>query len=746
MSSYRGEIKFFWVVFILCTAIFNVAQINYRGFSVNLLQFLPNNQKEKVEINNIMQKELTSYGQILISHSNQNYLLEVAKKIAISLIAENNFITIIRPNSLSQKSIDDFYKSYKYKLLSKDDKQYLIDDDTYYFTERTLSSLYGLDNSVPIQTIQKMPFLTDEYFYQSLPNLFENIEIQDEFSIISKNSKFYIPIQFKLNQSFLDGEVIVEFGNWFKSISQEYTNLEIIESGAIFHALKSTSIIKNEIVLISTFSIIIILLVLWATFKSSLGFIYPFIGVIGGSNIALASGFLLFDNLHLISVLFGCSIIGLTIDYGFHICCQWLKINHNKNDNSLNRSLVWGGVTTSLGFATFYFTPLPGVHQMAIMTSVGVLSGLFTALLIIPQYHKVPISFPIWANFIYKYVHTISSINMNIKIGLFMLPLMSLILCIQHIEFDDGIKALGVNLKDLEQKQLLTFNIMDIEAKDKFVYFLNENDDTLLNQQGDFLKDLSYLKPLFVINHFAPSPSQQVENYHLIGKLYSKDGLENIKDSLPIELDIGEIRDEYGKYSSPTSFDWAKFPFKELFENKNRFSYRNNILYVIPVSADMRISKKWQDHIIYPKEIYKKSFSEYRMQTFSLLIVAALIVTILMIIAFGFKGAIHIFAPIVATLCFIPFFWVMFNQKLTFLSIQSLILVIAIGLDYTIFYYARHNFIKETMMATLLSAVTTISAFGFLSFSQNGAIHSFGFTVFIGIILMWFLAPFSIKS
>ena len=80
------------------------------------------------------------------------------------------------------------------------------------------------------------------------------------------------------------------------------------------------------------------------------------------------------------------------------------------------------------------------------------------------------------------------------------------------------------------------------------------------------------------------------------------------------------------------------------------------------------------------------------------------------------------------------------QQQLNIFNLVAALLVLALALDYGIFFTARLQH-QDVVQAVLLSATTSSLAFGLLSFSSTPAIASFGLTVFLGVALSCTLAP-----
>lgn len=67
-------------------------------------------------------------------------------------------------------------------------------------------------------------------------------------------------------------------------------------------------------------------------------------------------------------------------------------------------------------------------------------------------------------------------------------------------------------------------------------------------------------------------------------------------------------------------------------------------------------------------------------------------------------------------------------------------LVLGIGLDMGIFLYEAADS-DHTWLAVSLSAVTSLLAFGLLTFSKTPVLFHFGIIVLPGLCLVWLIAP-----
>jgi predicted exporter len=78
---------------------------------------------------------------------------------------------------------------------------------------------------------------------------------------------------------------------------------------------------------------------------------------------------------------------------------------------------------------------------------------------------------------------------------------------------------------------------------------------------------------------------------------------------------------------------------------------------------------------------------------------------------------------------------------LNLFHVLALLLVLGIGIDYSIFFAESQNERDTTMLAVILSTITTLLSFGLLALSQTAAIRSFGIVVSIGMVCALLFSP-----
>lgn len=139
-------------------------------------------------------------------------------------------------------------------------------------------------------------------------------------------------------------------------------------------------------------------------------------------------------------------------------------------------------------------------------------------------------------------------------------------------------------------------------------------------------------------------------------------------------------------------------------------------------------------------------FGQYRSRVMQLLVAAYGLILLGLSFRYGLRRATKlVLPPIVAG--FLALLLIdLTGGTLNLFNYLALILVLGIGIDYTIFIAEARHDLTSTMFAITLSALTTILSFGLLALSSTFAVHSFGITVLIGIAFAYLLCPVALSA
>jgi predicted exporter len=137
-------------------------------------------------------------------------------------------------------------------------------------------------------------------------------------------------------------------------------------------------------------------------------------------------------------------------------------------------------------------------------------------------------------------------------------------------------------------------------------------------------------------------------------------------------------------------------------------------------------------------------FKRYRALATKLIVLAYLVIFLLLLVRYGWRRGLRVFAPpcLAALAALSVVGWL--GGGINLFHILALLLVLGIGIDYTIFFAESSERWQPTYLAIVLSACTTLLSFGLLALSQTPLLRAFGSVVLVGMCIACILAPIAI--
>jgi predicted exporter len=149
--------------------------------------------------------------------------------------------------------------------------------------------------------------------------------------------------------------------------------------------------------------------------------------------------------------------------------------------------------------------------------------------------------------------------------------------------------------------------------------------------------------------------------------------------------------------------------------------------------------------MIDPAGDFSRLLGKYRNRALSLLALSATLMTPLLLWRYGWRGAPRVIAPPLLAVLLAPALRGWFGASFTFFDGMALVLVLSIGVDYSIFLAETSSQRQRvTMLAVVMAAATTLLSFGLLALSSVQAVHAFGTTMLIGILLAFLFSPLAL--
>ena len=481
--------------------------------------------------------------------------------------------------------------------------------------------------------------------------------------------------------------------------------------GPVFHTARSTSRAKREINVLSAISIVLVALFGWLLFRSW-RFAPQLLATVGVAFfVATGVLFAFFPRPHVITFVFGVTLIGLAVDYVYHSRSAG---GAGKVFKPLTQSLA----TSLVCFAPLLFADISALRQMALFTMAGLVAAYLCALAWRPNGGGIGrVARPARPRARGTRAHT----GNILAIGSSLLVLVAMCgICRVKVSFEpSAFYSPGTFLAEGE-KRLLKLNPM---GGGKFVCIKGKTlQESLEIEEEVGLRGLSAV---------IPSLKRQRENAALVEKLKEREGrsyteLTGLK--MPQEDKRGFL-------------DAAHVEEESLKKIVRTFSPRGDEI-VIPCSdgftcADPRVG------VLDPHKAAKGMFARLFLSAGKLFCISLAALAVLLIMLFRrtfFDYAGTVGAVVFCTMGTLGWF----DIPITCFTLLCFFVMAGLGLDYAIF--RRSNPAPETRRTVLYSFLSSLAGFGMLAFTEFPVTRAMGMTLASGLFFAYYFSTLLPRS
>jgi len=293
---------------------------------------------------------------------------------------------------------------------------------------------------------------------------------------------------------------------------------------------------KQEISTVGVGSSVGIVLLMLLTFRSPRPLLLSFLSIGCGMFSALILSVLFFGKIHIITLVFGASLIGVADDYAVHFFCDsfgsedW---NPRRGLRFILPGLFIGLLTNLLSYAGLGFSSFPGLQEVALFSAIGLLVAWLTVVMLFPVLltgfkpeHEPKIlklttywqqHWPVWL--------------LKNKRWLSVVVIVFIIAGIWQLTPRDDVRLLQSAPAELIKTADIIKQLFPVSHDNQFfVVSGNDQNDWHHNEQ-QLLKRLEALKQQHALKYYEgisndwPNENSQRENYQLLKQTFYESGL-----------------------------------------------------------------------------------------------------------------------------------------------------------------------------------------------------------------------------
>ena len=649
-------------------------------------------------------------------------------------------------------------------------------------------------NLLPLAVRQQLAAQPELYFQQRLAELFDplngfalvspeqdwlgltakiqkNLQIDSRVQVDSSGylfvedaGQYWLLLRARTQDSAFSGSVAVQVA---EQVQQARATLvaeggELLASSGLLFAAQGKTQAAGEMQWLGGLSLLgslLLIVALWRSPSSLVALLPAVFGLWVGVTACIA----VFGQIHVLTLVLGASLIGVTIDFPMHYLSKAWTLQPWRSWAVLRATLPGlslGVITNAIGYLALAFTPFPALSQVAVFSVAGLVAAYLCTVCCLPwllrhgqlQPWQKPLRWmQVFLNGRAALLRRVSS--GRLLLALLVFAIAGLLQLNRHDDVRQWVNTSPILLEDAQRIAQLTghqptsqFFLVkgaDVEQLLSHLQALETRLQTL-QQAGALLSYQSprqYVAGLIGEPHlaqavahipeqaFAPLLSAGVSLAALQAEIHTLQNLpqRSVQDSLNGPL--GEawrplwLGQQQGQYAAIVSLQGL------------------TEVAVFSQLAEQLAFVQWIDR---PAEL-NQLFKQTQSHALWLKVLASGVIFVLLAFALGWRGALRtlsvsLLAALTAAACL---GWM--GQTLTLFSVFGLLLVTAIGVHYAIIIYEDVGGATTSLLGTLLAAVTTWLSFGLLALSSTPAVSSFGLAVSLGLVFSFLFAPWAAR-
>ncbi|MDR1275177.1 MAG: hypothetical protein LBL72_02135 [Candidatus Accumulibacter sp.] len=660
------------------------------------------------------------------------------------------------------RSIAGSYLEYRFNFLSDADRRGFETVGLQERLRRKLTAPFGFGPTLPVEDD---PFGTLDAWLSDLPLM--NFRLEPEGGILVARAEDRVwglaagELSGRAYDNALQRRLTDALARAEREVSERFPGVEILRAGTVFYADAARNDAEREMDLIGSVSTVCIVLLLYLVFRSfaplALGLVSVGIGVVSA---AVLSAFV-FGEIHLITLVFGASLIGDAIDYPI----QYFSARLGAGDAweaAPGVSRIAPGLTTALvvglmGYGALIFLPFPALAQISVFSMTGLAVTWLTVLLLLPFLTTSPDTRGgrVVVDRLQRVLDRLLAVGDKKKCLYGALATLAVALpgCLA-VRWNDDVHLLVSRSPVLAEQEARIRALTGYSGGSQFFLVEGKTPEEVLTNEENLFTSLSALRAEGVVSayqgvsSFVPSRARQAQNRLLwrekafadrekrenFRRVATDAGLyESVAERLIEAFDATE-----GKFLSVDA--WLKTPLsltaRELWLGETSEGFAS-VVSLRGLRDPGRLEVLAADakgvSFVDKAGSVSRLFRLYRETGSTWLFYAACLIGVVLFARYGAAQSVFLLAPALLSMALSMSAFGYFGIPMTLFNILGLMLVLCVSVNYAIFL--REGGIKAaaTLAGVLLSALTDLLGFGLLAFSSTPMLSGFGLTLLVGI-------------
>ena len=622
-----------------------------------------------------------------------------------------------------------------------------------------LSQLYSAFSGVSGKELQNDPLMLMRGSQLAMAKNGQRLRLMDGWLVTQdQQGNYWYLLHGELAGSSFDMQqthtLVTTLATLEKTLKSHYPHAQLLSRGTAFYSDYASQQAKRDISTLGVATLLGVILLIVAVFRSLRPLLLCVLSIGTGALAGTVVTLLVFGELHLMTLVMSMSIIGISADYTLYYLTE--RMVHGEATSpwqsltKVRNALLLALLTTVAAYLILMLAPFPSIRQMALFAAVGLSASCLTVIFWHPWLCRgLPVR-PVPAMVLMLRWLAAWRRNKKLSVGLpVALALFSLA----------GLATLRVD-DDISQLQALPQHIL---AQEKAITALTGQS---LDQKWFVVYGKSAQQTLARLERFTPALEQAKKEGWLGGYrtiplnslARQQQDLALLKNAAPAvakalqNAGITTINPDLSAMPV-TVDDWLASPASEGWRLLWLTLADGESGVLVPAEAVKNsaalnaLSTKytgvaWVDR----KSSFDELFALYRHILTGLLLVALAVIACGAVVRLGWrKGLISLVPSVLSLGCGLAVLS-LGGHTVNLFSLLALVLVLGIGINYTLFFSNPRGTPLTSFLAITLAMLTTLLTLGMLVFSATQAISSFGIVLVSGIFTAFLLSPLAMPG
>jgi predicted exporter len=743
----------------------------------NLLSLLPSTAENRVQIDAVRRFADRSSRELvfLVGTGERERLREAGSAFSEALSTSGAFsrVDFIVDDRFVKAARDE--RASRANLLSARHREQLERGDSRALERDALRAAYTPLGFTRAFGISDDPLgLESEAFAEELPGA-GRARLEGDILVVRDAGKFWTLVRMTVAgnpyRTETHAEVMTALAAARAAAAQIAPDATVDGSGVVLHAAAAASKAQSEVATFGTIDLLAVVLIIVLVFRRLRPLIVTLLTIGIATCAALTACHYAFGEVHILTLTFGTSLIGVSVDYALHYFVNEMPAAGDPAEpHDIVPALILGCTTTVAGYLTFLIAPIPGLRQIALFSAVGLATACAVVILLYPPalaglsliFRKLRLERVSAPRQVPGWVARLAAARVETLLPRPVLWVMAPLLLaavaagLWRLETRDDVRALQRPPPELVAAEGRVRGLLGVSFDTRFVLVTGPTPEVVVQRLESLDPVLRQLVHDNVLaGYLSPAPSlvslarQRRDRGLLEAQVYGKGGsLERVMNELGFAPDAIEARraafdESRGRWLTPEA--WLASPLSAPVRHLwlgalGREHAAVVMLDGISTPGSVRSALEALPGVQLVDQVAGIShvLGEYRRIAGWLMLVVVTVMLACLLVFYRSGIAVRTAIPAAAGLALTLATLGLVGEPVNLLHVLSLLLVLGLGVDYAIILREGRNL--QAVLAVFLSMTTTLISFGLLGFSSVPFVRSIGITVALGVAFTFLIA------